>query len=192
MRFIYFYLLFLFLPFFLLHLLLLFSFFFAFLSKSFVLHLHFFFFFTSISSTDKISSCFFMDTFFFFSYCYIVSTILTTLIFLKTYNCYYKNDRITGPLSNKSQSHREIHRGRSERREVSFVEPSQRTRSLTREENYSREDPVERSLSSQRLSSGRSSRSDSRVTFALDVVDHSQEMQKKNDQAKVCDEKIIH
>ncbi|XP_043484198.1 titin homolog [Leptopilina heterotoma] len=94
---------------------------------------------------------------------------------------------ITGPLSNKSQSHREIHRGRSERREVSFVEPSQRTRSLTREENYSRGDPVERSLSSQRLSSGRSSRSDSRVTFALDVVDHSEEMQKKNDQVKVSD-----
>lgn len=84
-------------------------------------------------------------------------------------------------MSNKSQSHREIHRGRSERREVSFVEPSQRTRSLTREENYSRENPVERSISSQRLSSGRSSRSDSRVTFALDIVDQ-EEMPKKKDQ----------
>ena len=75
-------------------------------------------------------------------------------------------------MSGKSQSHREIHRGRSEKREVSFVEPTQRTRSLTREEAYSREGAVERSVSSQRLTSsqGRPSRADSRVTFGLDTV----------------------
>ena len=82
-------------------------------------------------------------------------------------------------MSGKSQSHREIHRGRSEKQEISFVEPTQRTRSLTREEACSRGGPVERSVSSQRLISApaRSSRVDSRVTFALDLVQPVKEIQ---------------
>ncbi|XP_016904994.2 muscle M-line assembly protein unc-89 isoform X2 [Apis cerana] len=75
-------------------------------------------------------------------------------------------------LSGKSQSQREI-RSR-EKREVSFAVPTQRTRSLTREE--ARDDdifgPASRSISAQRLT-GRPSRADSRVTFALDTMDKS-------------------
>ncbi|CAL7935359.1 unnamed protein product [Xylocopa violacea] len=78
-------------------------------------------------------------------------------------------------LSEKSQSTREM-RSR-EKREVSFAVPSQRTRSLTREESRTRgEDnelsfgPASRSVSAQRLG-GRPSRADSRVTFALDAMD---------------------
>ncbi|XP_076170609.1 uncharacterized protein LOC143148292 isoform X2 [Ptiloglossa arizonensis] len=77
-------------------------------------------------------------------------------------------------LTGKSQSHREI-RSR-EKREVNFAVPTQRTRSLTREENRTRDDdrdghfgPGSRSVSAQRLS--RSSRADSRVTFALDTLE---------------------
>lgn len=75
-------------------------------------------------------------------------------------------------MREKSQSHRDIPRGRSERREVSFNEPSQRTRSLTREEASLREVPGERTASSQRLPTGRPSRADSRVTFALDTMNN--------------------
>ena len=86
--------------------------------------------------------------------------------------------RIMAPsLSGKSQSHREI-RSR-EKREVSFAVPTQRTRSLTREEARSRDKdddvhfvPASRSVSAQRLT-GRPSRVDSRVTFALDTIDNS-------------------
>lgn len=81
----------------------------------------------------------------------------------------------------KSASHRDIPRGRSERREVSFNEPAQRTRSLTREEASHREamSAYERTASSQRLLAPaqrqpqpppRPSRADSRVTFALDTT----------------------
>ncbi|CAK9803500.1 Titin homolog [Anthophora plagiata] len=80
-------------------------------------------------------------------------------------------------LSGKSQSHREI-RSR-EKREVSFAVPTQRTRSLTREEDRTRNEdddvpfgPASRSVSAQRLT-GRPSRADSRVTFALDTLDKS-------------------
>ncbi|XP_023246905.1 uncharacterized protein LOC106637047 isoform X2 [Copidosoma floridanum] len=69
----------------------------------------------------------------------------------------------------RSVSHRDIPRGRSERREISFHEPTQRTRSLTREEASNREamSMYERTLSPTRLV--RSSRADSRVTFILDA-----------------------
>lgn len=85
---------------------------------------------------------------------------------------------ITAPsLGGKSQSHREI-RSR-EKREVSFAVPSQRTRSLTREEARTRDEnddghfgPASRSVSAQRLG-GRPSRADSRVTFALDTLEKS-------------------
>lgn len=76
----------------------------------------------------------------------------------------------------KSASHRDIPRGRSERREVSFNEPAQRTRSLTREEASNREAMAayERTASSHRLQQQqpptRPSRADSRVTFALDTT----------------------
>ncbi|KZC12048.1 Titin [Dufourea novaeangliae] len=84
---------------------------------------------------------------------------------------------ITTPsIGGKSQSHREI-RSR-EKREVSFAVPTQRTRSLTREEGRARDEddegrfgPSSRSVSAQRLS--RPSRADSRVTFALDTFDKS-------------------
>lgn len=82
---------------------------------------------------------------------------------------------MTPSLSGKSQSHREI-RSR-EKREVSFAVPSQRTRSLTREEARNRDEddfgPASRSVSAQRLG-GRPSRADSRVTFALDTMDKSE------------------
>lgn len=81
-------------------------------------------------------------------------------------------------LSGKSQSHREI-RSR-EKREVSFAVPTQRTRSLTRDEARNRDEdddvpfgPASRSVSAQRLT-GRPSRADSRVKFALDTVDNSE------------------
>ncbi|XP_053994647.1 titin homolog isoform X2 [Hylaeus volcanicus] len=87
-----------------------------------------------------------------------------------------KRGIMTPSLSGKSQSHREI-RSR-EKREVSFAVPTQRTRSLTREEARTRDDdddghfsPSSRSVSAQRLS--RPSRADSRVTFALDTLDKS-------------------
>lgn len=88
------------------------------------------------------------------------------MIFLRIFS-------IVAPLlSGKSQSQREI-RSR-EKREVSFAVPTQRTRSLTREE--ARDDdifgPASRSISAQRLT-GRPSRADSRVTFALDTMDKS-------------------
>ena len=73
----------------------------------------------------------------------------------------------------KSASHRDIPRGRSERREMNFNEPSQRTRSLTREEASNRESMAyyERAASTQRIGpSTRPSRADSRVTFALDTT----------------------
>ena len=71
----------------------------------------------------------------------------------------------------KSASHRDIPRGRSERREINLNEPATRTRSLTREEASNREAMAayECSISTQRLQ-GRSSRADSRVTFALDTT----------------------
>ena len=84
----------------------------------------------------------------------------------------------------KSASHRDIPRGRSERREVSFHEPATRTRSLTREEASNREAMAmyERTVSSQRLQPQppqRSSRSDSRVTFALDTTSREDEGPRK-------------
>lgn len=66
----------------------------------------------------------------------------------------------------KSQSSKEIHRGRSEKREVSFVEPSQRTRSLTREDKNGRSKAPQRSSAPVKPP-----RTDSRVTFALDTFD---------------------
>ncbi|KAJ8687544.1 hypothetical protein QAD02_023338 [Eretmocerus hayati] len=81
---------------------------------------------------------------------------------------------ITEPnMRAKSASHRDIPRGRSERREVSFHEPTQRTRSLTREQANNREAMAmhDRTVSTQRLSQ-RPSRADSRVTFALDTTSH--------------------
>ncbi|XP_076225313.1 uncharacterized protein LOC143174719 isoform X2 [Nomia melanderi] len=85
-----------------------------------------------------------------------------------------KRGIVTPSLGGKSQSHREI-RSR-EKREVSFAVPTQRTRSLTREEGRARDEddegrfgPSSRSVSAQRLS--RPSRADSRVTFALDTMD---------------------
>lgn len=58
--------------------------------------------------------------------------------------------------------------------------PAQRTRSLTREESRNRDEdddmrfgPGNRSASAQRLT-GRPSRADSRVTFALDILDKSE------------------
>ncbi|KAK0177709.1 hypothetical protein PV328_001734 [Microctonus aethiopoides] len=77
----------------------------------------------------------------------------------------------------KSQSQREIHRGRSERRQD---EPTKRTRSLTREEairanNNDFQTPPSRSASAQRLVSGapmRPARVDSRVTFSDTVYLH--------------------
>lgn len=88
------------------------------------------------------------------------------------------------PLSEKSQSHREISRSRGEKREVSFTTPAQRTRSLTREEARTRNDEddrrfgyEERSVSTQRLAtsmSDRPSRADSRVTFAPDTLEKEQ------------------
>ncbi|XP_026670519.1 titin homolog [Ceratina calcarata] len=81
-------------------------------------------------------------------------------------------------LSGKSQSHREI-RSR-EKREVSFSVPTQRTRSLTREEARNRDldddmsfGPASRSVSAQKLTV-RPSRADSRVTFALDTLEQSE------------------
>ncbi|XP_012144066.2 uncharacterized protein LOC105662898 [Megachile rotundata] len=88
-----------------------------------------------------------------------------------------KRGIMTPSLSGKSQSHREI-RSR-EKREVSFAVPAQRTRSLTREESRVRDEDDDmrfgpsRSASAQRLS-GRPSRADSRVTFALDTMDKSE------------------
>lgn len=80
----------------------------------------------------------------------------------------------------KSASHRDIPRGRSERREILNVVgaargSSQRTRSLTREEASNRDAMAmyERTTSTQRLAPGqptRPSRADSRVTFALDTT----------------------
>ncbi|XP_076635894.1 uncharacterized protein LOC143348976 [Colletes latitarsis] len=83
-----------------------------------------------------------------------------------------KRGIMTPSLGGKSQSHREI-RSR-EKREVSFAVPTQRTRSLTREEARTRDEDVDfgpssRSVSAQRLS--RPSRADSRVTFALDTLE---------------------
>lgn len=63
---------------------------------------------------------------------------------------------------------------------MSFAVPTQRTRSLTREESRIRDEdddmafgPASRSVSAQRLG-GRPSRVDSRVTFALDTLDKSE------------------
>ncbi|XP_071646937.1 uncharacterized protein [Temnothorax longispinosus] len=93
---------------------------------------------------------------------------------------------VTPSLNEKSQSHREISRSRSDKREVSFTMPAQRTRSLTREEAKIRDDENnshieynERSASVQRLAmptstSDRPSRADSRVTFALDTLKKEQ------------------
>ncbi|XP_078042597.1 uncharacterized protein LOC144472975 [Augochlora pura] len=88
-----------------------------------------------------------------------------------------KRGIVTPSMGGKSQSHREI-RSR-EKREVSFAVPTQRTRSLTREEGRSRDEedegrfgPNSRSVSAQRLS--RPSRADSRVTFAMDTLDKSE------------------
>ncbi|XP_058807498.1 uncharacterized protein LOC131673494 isoform X2 [Phymastichus coffea] len=88
---------------------------------------------------------------------------------------------ITEPnMRAKSASQRDIPRGRSERREVSFRDASTpRTRSLTREEASNREAMAayERTVSTQRLGTPghlqppvRPSRTDSRVTFALDTA----------------------
>lgn len=92
--------------------------------------------------------------------------------------------RVAAPLSEKSQSHREISRSRGEKREVSFTMPAQRTRSLTREEARTRNDEddnrfvyEERSASAQRLATSiadRPSRADSRVTFAPDTLEKEQ------------------
>lgn len=97
--------------------------------------------------------------------------------------------RITTPLSSlneKSQSHREISRSRSNKREVSFTVPAQRTRSLTREEAKARDDKEERyfeynnrSTSSQRIATAtcvmdKSSRNDKGVTFAFDNLEKVQ------------------
>ncbi|XP_076374334.1 uncharacterized protein LOC143258755 [Megalopta genalis] len=88
-----------------------------------------------------------------------------------------KRGIVTPSMGGKSQSHREI-RSR-EKREVSFAMPTQRTRSLTREEGRGRDEedegrfgPNSRSVSAQRLS--RPSRADSRVTFAMDTLDKSE------------------
>ncbi|XP_031789495.1 titin homolog isoform X2 [Nasonia vitripennis] len=98
---------------------------------------------------------------------------------------------ITEPnMRAKSASHRDIPRGRSERREVSFNEPAQRTRSLTREEASHREamSAYERTASSQRLLASaqqqpqpppRPSRADSRVTFALDTTSREKDEPKR-------------
>uniref|UniRef100_A0ABD2X8F2 Titin n=1 Tax=Trichogramma kaykai TaxID=54128 RepID=A0ABD2X8F2_9HYME len=81
---------------------------------------------------------------------------------------------ITEPnMRAKSASHRDIPRGRSERREYIVRDSGQRTRSLTREEANNREsmNAYDRATSTQRLNaSGRPSRADSRVTFALDTT----------------------
>lgn len=88
---------------------------------------------------------------------------------------------ITEPnMRARSASHRDIPRGRSERRDILHLSDtvrgsSQRTRSLTREEASNREAMAlyERAASSQRLAPGpptRPSRADSRVTFALDTT----------------------
>ncbi|XP_011495824.1 PREDICTED: uncharacterized protein LOC105360581 [Ceratosolen solmsi marchali] len=84
---------------------------------------------------------------------------------------------ITEPnMRAKSASHRDIPRGRTERREVNLKEPSHRTRSLTREEESSRATlaAYERTTSTQWLNISsnysRASRTDSRVTFALDTT----------------------
>ncbi|XP_015178434.1 PREDICTED: serine/arginine repetitive matrix protein 2 isoform X2 [Polistes dominula] len=74
-------------------------------------------------------------------------------------------------LSGKSQSQREISRSRGEKREVSFVEPAPRSRSLTREEDGQVRFGG-RSSSAQRLSMERPSRADSRVTFGPDTTIH--------------------
>ncbi|KYN45103.1 Muscle M-line assembly protein unc-89 [Trachymyrmex septentrionalis] len=89
---------------------------------------------------------------------------------------------VTPSLNEKSQSHREISRSRGDKREVSFTMPAQRTRSLTREEAKIRDDESndrfkydERSASVQRLATStldRSSRADSKVTFALDTLEN--------------------
>jgi hypothetical protein len=74
----------------------------------------------------------------------------------------------------KSASHRDIPRGRTERREVTHNEPAQRTRSLTREEESNRRptSAYERANFSHHFlassSCSRASRADSHVTFALD------------------------
>ncbi|KAI4503993.1 hypothetical protein M0802_000464 [Mischocyttarus mexicanus] len=77
-------------------------------------------------------------------------------------------------LSGKSQSQREISRSRGEKREVSFVEPAPRSRSLTREEAGidGQGRFGERSSSAQRLPMERPSRADSRVTFGPDTTIH--------------------
>lgn len=77
-------------------------------------------------------------------------------------------------LTGKSQSQREISRSRGDKREVSFVEPAPRSRSLTREEagTDGRSRFGGRSSSAQRLSMERPSRADSRVTFGPDTTIH--------------------
>ncbi|KAK2587831.1 hypothetical protein KPH14_003931 [Odynerus spinipes] len=83
-------------------------------------------------------------------------------------------------LNGKSQSQREISRSRAEKREVSFVEPAPRSRSLTREEAGTRGMDAQgrfapgggRSASAQKLSTERPSRADSRVTFGPDTTIH--------------------
>nr|XP_050851739.1 titin homolog [Vespula vulgaris] len=85
------------------------------------------------------------------------------------------NKGATSPqLTGKSQSQREISRSRGDKREVSFVEPAPRSRSLTREEAGmdGRSRFGGRSSSAQRLSMERPSRADSRVTFGPDTTIH--------------------
>ncbi|XP_046822486.1 titin homolog [Vespa crabro] len=85
------------------------------------------------------------------------------------------NKGATSPqLTGKSQSQREISRSRGDKREVSFIEPAPRSRSLTREEaGTNGQSPFGgRSSSAQRLSMERSSRVDSRVTFGPDTTIH--------------------
>jgi len=89
-------------------------------------------------------------------------------------------------LNEKSQSHREINKSHGDKREVSFTMPTQRTRSLTREEaktrdneNNSRFGYDERSASVQWLARpistlNRPSKADSRVTFAPDILKKEQ------------------
>ncbi|XP_012533814.1 uncharacterized protein LOC105835260 [Monomorium pharaonis] len=92
---------------------------------------------------------------------------------------------VTPSLTEKSQSNREIRRSRGDKQEVSFNMPAQRTRSLTREEAKIRDNENhhfkrdERSTSMQRLAMpistlDKSSRTDSRVTFAPDTVEKEQ------------------
>ncbi|XP_018399453.1 PREDICTED: titin homolog [Cyphomyrmex costatus] len=93
---------------------------------------------------------------------------------------------VTPSLNEKSQSHREISRSRCDKREMSSTMPTQRTRSLTREEIKIRDgknngcfEYDERSASVQRLAMPTSTldrpfRTDSRVTFALDTLKEKQ------------------